>query len=150
MGICQEKKYIVARKGLTYFTEVFLKKFDKTTIIGLLLTLVIIFSFQGETILNNPLHIGLIAVPLIIQTFLIFLVAYLWAKAWRLKHNIAAPAALIGASNFFELAVAVAISLFGLQSGATLVTVVGVLVEVPVMLTLVSIANKTKHFFKES
>ncbi len=147
LGGYLSRKYIVAGKGLTYFTEVFLKKFDKTTIIGLLLTLVIIFSFQGETILNNPLHIGLIAVPLIIQTFLIFLVAYLWAKAWRLKHNIAAPAALIGASNFFELAVAVAISLFGLQSGATLVTVVGVLVEVPVMLTLVSIANKTKHWF---
>jgi ACR3 family arsenite transporter len=94
-------------------------------------------------ILNNPFHIVLIAIPLIIQTFLIFLIAYGWAKRWRLPHNIAAPASLIGASNFFELAVAVAIVLFGLNSGATLVTVVGVLVEVPVMLALVKIANKT-------
>ena len=90
------------------------------TIIGLLLTLIILFSFQGDTILNNPLHIVLIAVPLIIQTFLIFAIAYLWAKLWKLPHSIAAPAGMIGASNFFELAVAVAISLFGLQSGAAL------------------------------
>lgn len=116
---------------------------------GLLLTLIIIFSFQGEIILNNPVHIVLIAVPLIIQTFLIFFIAYLWAKTWKLKHNIAAPAAMIGASNFFELAVAVAISLFGLQSGATLATVVGVLVEVPVMLALVKIANGTSGWFKQ-
>lgn len=143
------RKHIIKSKGMVYFETVFLKKFDQTTIIGLLLTLVIIFSFQGETILNNPAHIVLIAVPLIIQTFLIFGVAYFWAKAWKLKHNIAAPAALIGASNFFELAVAVAISLFGLQSGATLATVVGVLVEVPVMLTLVKIANGTKHWFAD-
>ena len=143
------RKHIIKSKGMAYFETVFLKKFDQTTIIGLLLTLVIIFSFQGETILNNPAHIVLIAVPLIIQTFLIFGVAYFWAKAWKLKHNIAAPAALIGASNFFELAVAVAISLFGLQSGATLATVVGVLVEVPVMLTLVKIANGTKHWFAD-
>lgn len=105
--------------------------------------LIIIFSFQGDVILQNPLHILLIAVPLIIQTFFIFYVAYGWAKRWKLPHNIAAPAALIGASNFFELSVAVAIVLFGLNSGATLVTVVGVLVEVPVMLALVKIANKT-------
>lgn len=143
------RKHIIKSKGMAYFETVFLKKFDQTTIMGLLLTLVIIFSFQGETILNNPAHIVLIAVPLIIQTFLIFGVAYFWAKAWKLKHNIAAPAALIGASNFFELAVAVAISLFGLQSGATLATVVGVLVEVPVMLTLVRIANGTKHWFAD-
>ena len=97
--------------------------------------------------LQNPLYILLIAVPLIIQTFFIFFVAYRWAKAWKLPHDIAAPASLIGASNFFELSVAVAIVLFGLQSGATLVTVVGVLVEVPVMLALVKIANKTKHQF---
>lgn len=141
------RKVIIKSKGQDYFENVFLKKFDKTTIIGLLLTLVIIFSFQGKIILGNPLHIALIAVPLIIQTFLIFFLAYGWSRAWKLKHNIAAPAALIGASNFFELAVAVAISLFGLQSGATLVTVVGVLVEVPVMLTLVKIANKTRNKF---
>lgn len=143
------RKYIIKNKGLDYFENVFLKKFDNTTIVGLLLTLIIIFSFQGEIILNNPVHIVLIAVPLIIQTFLIFFIAYLWAKTWKLKHNIAAPAAMIGASNFFELAVAVAISLFGLQSGATLATVVGVLVEVPVMLALVKIANGTSGWFKQ-
>jgi ACR3 family arsenite transporter len=143
------RKYIVKNKGIDYFENVFLKKFDNITIIGLLLTLVIIFSFQGEVIMNNPLHIGLIAVPLIIQTFLIFIIAYGWAKVWKLPHNIAAPASMIGASNFFELAVAVAISLFGLQSGAALATVVGVLVEVPLMLALVKIANNTKHWFKE-
>ncbi len=114
---------------------------------GLLLTLVIIFSFQGDVILKNPLHIVLIAIPLTIQTFLIFGVAYIWAKLWKLPHNIAAPASMIGASNFFELAVAVAISLFGLNSGATLATVVGVLVEVPLMLALVRIANNTKDWF---
>jgi ACR3 family arsenite transporter len=134
---------VIARRGIEFFENVFLKKFTGITISGLLLTLIIIFSFQGDVILNNPFHIVLIAIPLIIQTFLIFLIAYGWAKRWRLPHNIAAPASLIGASNFFELAVAVAIVLFGLNSGATLVTVVGVLVEVPVMLALVKIANKT-------
>ncbi len=143
------RKYIVKSKGMEYFQNVFLKKFDNVTIGGLLLTLVIIFSFQGETILNNPLHIGLIAIPLTIQTFFIFFLAYGWAKLWKLPHNIAAPAGMIGASNFFELAVAVAIALFGLQSGAALATVVGVLTEVPVMLTLVKIANNTKGWFKE-
>ncbi len=138
---------IVRRKGLDYFNNVFVKKFDNTTIVGLLLTLVIIFSFQGETILSNPLHILLIAVPLTLQTFLIFFIAYGWAKLWKLPHNIAAPAGMIGASNFFELAVAVAISLFGLNSGATLATVVGVLTEVPVMLMLVKIANRTTGWF---
>lgn len=138
---------IVKRRGIEYFNHTFLKKFDNITIAGLLLTLVILFSFQGETILSNPLHILLIAVPLIIQTVLIFFIAYGWAKVWRLPHAVAAPAGMIGASNFFELAVAVAISLFGLQSGAALATVVGVLVEVPVMLMLVRIANNTrKHF----
>lgn len=138
---------IVKRKGVEYFNNVFVKKFDNFTIGGLLLTLVILFSFQGETILNNPLHILLIAIPLIIQTILIFFVAYGWAKAWKLPHNVAAPAGMVGASNFFELSVAVAISLFGLQSGAALATVVGVLVEVPVMLMLVRIANNTKSWF---
>lgn len=138
---------IVKRKGIEYFNNVFVKKFDNFTIGGLLLTLIILFSFQGETILNNPLHILLIAIPLIIQTVLIFFVAYGWSKAWKLPHNVAAPAGMIGASNFFELSVAVAISLFGLQSGAALATVVGVLVEVPVMLMLVRIANNTKGWF---
>ncbi len=113
------------------------------------MTLVIIFSFQGEIILSNPIHIALIAVPLIIQTFLIFFIAYFWAKLWKTGHDIAAPAGMIGASNFFELAVAGAVSLFGLESGATLATVVGVLVEVPVMLTLVKIANRTRGWFDE-
>jgi len=134
---------VIAHRGKGYFENVFLTKFTGITITGLLLTLIIIFSFQGDVILQNPLHIVLIAVPLIIQTFLIFFIAYGWAKRWKLPHDIAAPASLIGASNFFELSVAVAIVLFGLNSGATLVTVVGVLVEVPVMLALVKIANKT-------
>ncbi|MBM6837717.1 ACR3 family arsenite efflux transporter [Clostridium saudiense] len=141
---------IIKKKGQDYFENVFIKKFDNVTIIGLLLTLVIIFSFQGDIILSNPIHILLIAIPLIIQTFLIFSIAYLWAKLWKLPHSIAAPAGMIGASNFFELAVAVAISLFGLQSGAALATVVGVLVEVPVMLALVKIANKTRRYFPKS
>ncbi|AUM94660.1 TPA: ACR3 family arsenite efflux transporter [Clostridium botulinum] len=141
------RKSVIKNKGIEYFNDVFLKKFDNITIIGLLLTLVIIFSFQGEIILNNPLHILLIAVPLTIQTFLIFTIAYGWAKLWKLPHSIAAPAGMIGASNFFELAVAVAISLFGLKSGAALATVVGVLTEVPIMLTLVRIANNTRGWF---
>ena len=135
------------KKGLDYFENVFLAKFNGITVVGLLLTLIILFAFQGQKIIDNPLHIALIAIPLTIQTFFIFFLAYLWAKAWKLPHNIAAPGAMIGASNFFELAVAVAISLFGLNSGAALATVVGVLVEVPVMLTLVAIANRTKHWF---
>ena len=138
---------VVKRRGIDYFNNVFVKKFDNWTIGGLLLTLIILFSFQGETILKNPLHIALIAVPLILQTVLIFFVAYGWAKWWKLPHNVAAPAGMIGASNFFELSVAVAISLFGLQSGAALATVVGVLVEVPVMLLLVRIANYTRGWF---
>lgn len=141
---------VVRRYGIDYFNTVFVNKFNKWTIIGLLLTLIILFSFQGKTILSNPFHIVLIAVPLILQTILIFFIAYGWAKAWKLPHNVAAPAGMIGASNFFELSVAVAISLFGLQSGAALATVVGVLVEVPVMLTLVKIANNTRKYFKNN
>ena len=138
-------RYLVTKKrGKEYFEKVFVHKFDNTTILGLLLTLVIVFSFQGKTIIDNPLHIVLIAVPLILQTFLIFFLAYGWGKAWKLPHEIAAPAGMIGASNFFELAVAVAISLFGLHSGAAVATVVGVLTEVPVMLLLVRIANNTR------
>ncbi|MGL4410737.1 MAG: ACR3 family arsenite efflux transporter [Bacteroidales bacterium] len=139
--------WIIKNRGVDYFNNVFIKKFNSATIIGLLLTLIILFSFQGETILRNPLHIALIAIPLIIQTVLIFFVAYGWAKYSRLPHNVAAPAGMIGASNFFELAVAVAISLFGLNSGAALATVVGVLVEVPVMLFLVKIANNSRKYF---
>lgn len=143
------RTWVIRQKGIEYFNHVFIRKFDNYTVGGLLLTLIILFSFQGETILNNPLHILLIAVPLVLQTFLIFFVAYGWAKWWKLPHNVAAPAGMIGASNFFELAVAVAISLFGLQSGAALATVVGVLVEVPVMLMLVRIANNTQKWFPE-
>ena len=138
------RRTVMRQKGKEYFENVFLGRFKGTTIIGLLLTLIIIFSFQGDRILNNPLNIVLIAVPLIIQTYLIFFIAYGWARKWKVSHDIAAPAAMIGASNFFELSVAVAIVMFGMDSGATLVTVVGVLVEVPVMLTLVRIANRTK------
>jgi len=141
------RKKIIKDKGKDYLEKVFIKKFDNVTIIGLLLTLIIIFSFQGEIIIENPFHIALIAIPLTIQTFIIFIFAYGWSKIWKVPHNIAAPASLIGASNFFELAVAVAISLFGLRSGAALATVVGVLVEVPVMLTLVKIANNTRSKF---
>lgn len=143
------RTWVIRQKGIEYFNHVFIRKFDNYTVGGLLLTLIILFSFQGETILNNPLHILLIAVPLVLQTVLIFFVAYGWAKWWKLPHNVAAPAGMIGASNFFELAVAVAISLFGLKSGAALATVVGVLVEVPVMLMLVRIANNTQKWFPE-
>lgn len=139
--------YLIRTRGVSWLEGVFLKRLGPVTMLGLLLTLILLFSFQGEVILSNPLHIGLIAVPLIIQTFLVFGLAYLWARIWRVKHSIAAPAALIGASNFFELAVAAAIALFGLTSGAALATVVGVLVEVPVMLALVRIANATRHKF---
>ena len=141
------RNYITKKRGLDYFEKSFIPKFGNITTIGLLLTLIIIFSFQGDVILNNPLHIVLIAIPLIIQTFLIFFIAYLASKAIKLPHEIAAPAGMIGASNFFELAVAVAISLFGTQSPAALATIVGVLTEVPVMLILVKIANNTRHWF---
>jgi ACR3 family arsenite transporter len=117
------------------------------SIVGLLATVVLLFGFQGHVILDRPLLIGLIAVPLVLQSYGIFIVAYLAAWAWRIPFNVAAPCALIGTSNFFELAVAVAISLFGLDSGAALATVVGVLVEVPVMLSLVALANRTRNLF---
>ncbi|HAF70619.1 TPA: arsenical-resistance protein [Candidatus Acetothermia bacterium] len=141
------RRYFISRRGEEWFESIFLRRLRPVTIGGLLLTLVILFSYQGEKIIQNPAHIFLIAVPLAIQTFLIFALGY--GAAWLLKvpHPVAAPAAQIGASNFFELAVAVAISLFGLESGAALSTVVGVLEEVPIMLTLVWIANRTKPWF---
>jgi ACR3 family arsenite transporter len=141
--------HMLKTKGLDYFENTFLPRFGNTTIIGLLLTLVIIFSFQGDVILENPVHIGLIGIPLIIQTVLIFFIAYFGAKALKLPHNVAAPAGMIGASNFFELAVAVAIAIFGTSSPVALATIVGVLVEVPVMLALVGFANRTTHWFKD-
>lgn len=141
------RSHVIKNHGLDYFNKSFIPKFNNVTIGGLLLTLVLIFSFQGEIILNNPLHIVLIAVPLIIQTYLIFFVACFSAKKLKLVHDIAAPGGMIGASNFFELSVAVAISLFGASSPVVLATIVGVLVEVPVMLSLVNIANRTTHWF---
>ena len=141
-------RYFVTQKnGAEYFENAFVKKFDDITTIGLLLTLVLIFAFQGQVILENPLHIVLIAIPLVLQTFLIFSIAYGVCWLLKLPHRIAAPAGMIGASNFFELAVAVSVALFGTTSPAALATTVGVLTEVPVMLFLVKIANKTKGRF---
>ncbi|MCQ8821883.1 ACR3 family arsenite efflux transporter [Pseudoalteromonas agarivorans] len=125
----------------------FLKVMKPYSIIGLLATVALLFGFQSQTLIDNPEAIVLIAIPLLIQTYGIFAIAYIAAKKMGLAHNIAAPACMIATSNFFELAVAVAISLFGLHSGAALATVVGVLVEVPVMLSLVYFANKTRHWF---
>lgn len=127
----------------------FLARVKPWSVVGLLATVVLLFGFQAQTILAKPLAIVMIAIPLLIQTYGIFAIAYGAAKAMRLPHNVAAPACMIGTSNFFELAVAVAISLFGLNSGAALATVVGVLVEVPVMLSLVAFANRTRHWFPE-
>ncbi len=139
---------VVKNKGIEYFENTFIHKFDNATTVGLLLTLVLIFASQTEVILSNPLHVVLIAVPLTIQTVFIFFVAYIASKLFGMSHDIAAPAGMIGASNFFELAVAVAITLFGTTSPAALATTVGVLTEVPVMLALVKVANNTKGWFK--
>ncbi len=141
------RRYLISTKGVEWFNEQFIPYLNKTAIIGLLLTLILLFMYQGRIIVEYPVHILLIAVPLTIQTYLIFAIAYSWGWLWKLKHRLASPAALIGASNFFELAVAVAIALFGLKSGAVLATVVGVLEEVPVMLSLVYISNKTRKYF---
>ncbi|MEE0080260.1 MAG: ACR3 family arsenite efflux transporter [Holdemanella sp.] len=139
---------VVKNKGIEYFENTFVHKFDNATTVGLLLTLALIFTSQTEVILSNPLHIVLIAVPLTVQTVLIFFIAYAASKIFGMSHDIAAPAGMIGASNFFELAVAVAIALFGTTSPAALATTVGVLTEVPVMLVLVKVANSTKGWFK--
>ena len=125
----------------------FVGRLKPASILGLLGTVALLFGFQATTIVERPLTIALIAVPLLLQSYGVFAIAYLWAWAWKIPHSIAAPAALIGTSNFFELAVAVAISLFGLESGAALTTVVGVLVEVPVMLSLCALANRTAARF---
>lgn len=140
---------VIKNKGKEYFESTFVHKFDNATTLGLLLTLVLIFASQTQVILSNPLHIVLIAVPLIIQTFFIFFLAFGACKIVHLPFDIAAPAGMIGASNFFELSVAVAVALFGTTSPAALATTVGVLTEVPVMLTLVKIANKSKRAFHE-
>jgi len=137
---------LVARGGGAAVSA-FTARIKPASVLGLLLTVVLLFGFQGQVILERPTLIALLAVPIIIQSYGIFALGYGWAYIWRLPHKIAAPCALIGTSNFFELAVAVAIGLFGLNSGAALVTVVGVLVEVPVMLTLVAFANRTRGRF---
>lgn len=136
---------LIRTQGREWFEKKFLAKFKPVSIIALLATLVLLFAFQGQNITNNPLIILLIAIPLIIQTYFIFFLAWFVGKKMALPHPVCAPAAMIGASNFFELAVAVAIALFGLQSPAALVTVVGVLVEVPLMLSLVAFANKHRY-----
>ena len=143
------RHYVIKSKGLDYLNKNLIPKFSKVTMYGLLLTLVLIFSIQSQLIVDYPLHIVLISIPLVIQTMLIFAVTYYIAYKMKLSHDVAAPAGFIGASNFFELAVAVAIALFPLNPGVALATIVGVLVEVPIMLLLVRIANKTKLKFKK-
>ena len=139
------QRILLRRRGEEWFKESFLPRLKPVSIIALLVTLVFLFAFQGQNIINNPLIILLAAVPLIIQTYFIFFVAWFGGKKLGLNYQVCAPSAMIGASNFFELAVAVAIALFGLQSPAALVTVVGVLVEVPVMLSLVAFANRNRY-----
>lgn len=139
------QRILLKSHGEEWFRKVFLPKLKPVSIVALLVTLVLLFAFQGQNIISNPLIILLAAVPLVIQTYFIFFLAWFGGRWLKLRHNVCAPAAMIGASNFFELAVAVAIALFGLQSPAALVTVVGVLVEVPVMLSLVYLANKWRY-----
>ena len=139
------QKLLLKFKGKTWFQSVFLPALKPISILALLSTLVLLFAFQGEKIIENPFHILLIAIPLSIQTYFIFFVSWFIGKKLKLAHQICAPASMIGASNFFELSVAVAIALFGLNSGAALATVVGVLIEVPIMLSLVYLANKWKY-----
>ena len=142
------RKLIIAKKGIDWFNTKFLHILTPVTITALLVTLVLLFSFKGEVILSNPLTILWIAIPLFIQTSLIFWLAYGLARLWKLSYQDAAPSALIGASNHFEVAIATAVMLFGLSSGAALATVVGVLIEVPVMLLLVRICLSTQNWFK--
>jgi ACR3 family arsenite transporter len=134
-------------KGGEAAVSAFTARIKPVSVLGLLVTVILLFGFQGQVILAQPLVIALIAVPILIQSYGIFALGYGWAWAWGVPHRVAAPCALIGTSNFFELAVAVAIGLFGLNSGAALATVVGVLVEVPVMLSLVAFANRTRDRF---
>ena len=138
-------KFLIKSYGEKWFTSVFMAKLKPISIFALLSTLILLFAFQGEKILANPFNILLIAIPLAIQTYFIFFVAWGLGKKMKLPHCILSPGSMIGASNFFELAIAVAIALFGLNSGAALVTVVGVLIEVPIMLSLVKISNKWRY-----
>ena len=142
------RKWIIALKGEAWFKERFLHILTPITIIALLITLVLLFSFKGEVILSNPLTILWIAIPLFLQTMLIFWIGYGAARLLGLSYRDAAPSAMIGASNHFEVAIATAVILFGLSSGAALATVVGVLIEVPLMLLLVRICLRTPHWFK--
>ena len=142
-------RYMLQKKGDDSQLNGFVAKLKPWSMLGLLATVVLLFGFQAETIIAEPQNIALIAIPLLIQTYGIFFIAFYAAKKMKLSHKVAAPACMIATSNFFELAVAVAISLFGLHSGAALATVVGVLVEVPVMLSLVAIANRSRHMFVE-
>ncbi|MGY6550915.1 MAG: ACR3 family arsenite efflux transporter [Erythrobacter sp.] len=148
-GALVRQRLIAGNNGDTAAVAAFTARIKPLSMMGLLLTVLLLFGFQAEVIVSRPLLIALIAVPIIIQSYGMFFLAYGWAKIWRVPHAIAAPCALIGTSNFFELAVAVAIGLFGLGSGAALATVVGVLVEVPVMLSLVAIANRTRGGFAQ-
>ena len=138
-------RILIKSHGEQWFKSVFLKKLKPLSILALLSTLVLLFAFQGEKIIESPLHILLIAIPLTIQTYFIFFATWAIGKKMKLPHCILSPGSMIGASNFFELAVAVAIALFGLNSGAALVTVVGVLIEVPIMLSLVKLSNKWRY-----
>jgi len=142
------RRWLIAARGQTWFKEKFLHVLTPITIIALLITLVLLFSFKGEVIISNPLTILWIAIPLFIQTVLIFWLGYGLARLMKLRYVDAAPAAMIGASNHFEVAIATSTMLFGLSSGAALATVVGVLIEVPVMLMLVKICLRTTHWFK--
>lgn len=149
-GVVTRGRLIAMHSGDERAIDAFTARLKPWSVIGLLVTVILLFAFQAASIIANPLLILLIAIPIVIQSYGIFAIAYAWAYAWRVPHNIAAPCAMIGTSNFFELAVAVAISLFGLSSGAALATVVGVLVEVPVMLSLVAFANRTRDKFPSS
>lgn len=148
--LLNKKSRGIDSNNASHSVEHFVEGLKPFAVLGLLATVILLFGFQAQTIISKPLIILLIAIPLLIQTYGIFAIAYGAARALKLPHNIAAPACMIGTSNFFELAVAVAISVFGINSGAALATVVGVLVEVPVMLSLVALANRTRHWFPAS
>ena len=141
------RRVLVARGGRSWFETVVLPRFAPVSMLALLATLVLIFAFQAQNITAKPLHVALIAVPILVQVYFNSSLAYGLMRLFRVEHCVAAPGALIGASNFFELAVATAIALFGPESGAALATVVGVLIEVPVMLTVVGVCNRTRHWF---
>ncbi len=148
-GAITRRMVITGHDGNVEAVDQFTARLKPASVIGLLATVVLLFAFQAQTIIGQPVLIVLIAIPIILQSYGIFAITYAAAWAWKVPHNIAAPCAMIGTSNFFELAVAVAIGLFGLNSGAALATVVGVLVEVPVMLSLVAFANRTRNAFPE-